>query len=117
MTTRGLLSVLQGMKTLLIALCCAAACGGKDAAPAKDVTTSPATRPTPSERITVIVTLAGNRPKPDVQHDLAQAGFILQQDLDATGTLVGTASPDALAALRAVAGVTAVERDQPVTAN
>jgi hypothetical protein len=106
------------MKTFLIAVLCVVACGGKDAVAPKNgagPTATGAASPAAADRITVIVTLAGTRPKQDVRHELEQAGFVLQQDLDKTDIFIGTARPDTLPALRAVAGVTAVERDQPVS--
>lgn len=62
--------------------------------------------------IPIIITLDGSRPLEEVHQDLLQAGFELNQSLEAINVLTGThATPDQL---RSIPGVSDVSEDQPI---
>lgn len=52
-----------------------------------------------------IVTLRGDRPLAEVRKDLGASGFEIDQVLEEIGVLTGTADGEAVAKLRALAGV------------
>ena len=87
----------------------ASACAAHNADPPP----APAPAPAPAETVAVNVTVSG-RPLADVAKDLAQRGLKIDQQLEPGGIIIGHASKDSLATLRAVAGVMAVELDVPV---
>ena len=62
----------------------------------------------------MIVTLSGDRGVHDVARDLAAAGLDVEQVLEATGIVTGSAHPDSAAKLRKVRGVADVSPDHPI---
>jgi hypothetical protein len=61
-----------------------------------------------------IVTTSGDRPIAAVAKDLAAAGFQVDSVLDAIGMITGRCSVKAIASVKRVKGVSAVEADAPV---
>jgi hypothetical protein len=62
----------------------------------------------------LIVTLSGDRTIKEVVRDLRAAGLKVDQILDATGIVTGSADEKSLARLRRVKGVADVSVDNPV---
>ncbi len=62
----------------------------------------------------LIVTLSGDRPVHEVAKDLRAAGLDVDQILEYTGTVTGSALPQAAERLRNVSGVADVSADHPV---
>ena len=62
----------------------------------------------------MIVTLSGERAVHLVTRDLKAAGLSVDQVLDATGIVTGSADPKVAAKLRKVSGVADVSDDHPV---
>jgi hypothetical protein len=62
----------------------------------------------------LIVTVSGNRPIHDVARDLRAAGLDVDQVLEFTGTVTGSAQPQTVNKLRGVPGVADVSADHPV---
>jgi hypothetical protein len=62
--------------------------------------------------IPLVITLDGSRPMEEVRQDLLQAGFELNQSLDAINVLTG-AHPDP-AKLKTIAGLADVSEDHPI---
>jgi hypothetical protein len=60
------------------------------------------------------VTLSGDRADHDVARDLAAAGMAVEQVLEATGIVTGSADPNNAAKLRKMRGVADVSPDHPV---
>ncbi len=59
----------------------------------------------------LVITMSGNRPIHDVANDLKAAGLDVDQVLEFTGTVTGSAHPQAAERLRGVAGVADVSQD------
>jgi hypothetical protein len=66
------------------------------------------------EKQLLIVTLSGDRPIHEVADDLKAAGLSVDQVLTSTGTVTGSAPPEAVGRLRNVRGVADVSPDHPV---
>lgn len=62
----------------------------------------------------VIVTMSGERKLSDVVRDLRAAGLDVDQVLEATGIVTGTADSGTHAKLRRIRGVSDVSPDHPV---
>lgn len=62
----------------------------------------------------MIVTLSGKRAVHEVARDLKAAGLKVEQVLEATGIVTGSADPKSAGKLRKVRGVADVSADHPV---
>ena len=62
----------------------------------------------------LIVTVSGDRPIHEVAKDLRAAGLGVDQVLEFTGTVTGSAQPQAADKLRGIPGVADVSVDHPV---
>ena len=62
----------------------------------------------------IIVTLSGDRAIHEVTRDLKAAGLHVDQILDATGIVTGSADEESVAKLKRVKGVADVSADHPV---
>jgi len=62
----------------------------------------------------IIVTVSGDRPIHQVAKDLTAAGMNVEQVLEFTGTVTGSAHADATEKLRGISGVADVSADHPV---
>jgi hypothetical protein len=62
----------------------------------------------------LIITTSGDRPIHQVADDLRAAGFDVDQVLEFTGTVTGSAPPQAAEQLRNIPGVADVSKDHPV---
>lgn len=63
---------------------------------------------------TYVVSMSGDRPVHDVEKDLTREGFIIDQVLDAIGSITGSADPAIVKRLRAVPGVSDVQEPPAV---
>jgi hypothetical protein len=70
-----------------------------------------------STRVPVLVRMDRARQRGDVVQDLAAAGLEIGRVMARLGVVSGRVAPDAVAALEAVPGVSAVEREQTVRAS
>ncbi len=59
----------------------------------------------------LVITMSGDRPIHDVANDLRAAGLDVNQVLEFTGTVTGSAHPHAADQLRGIAGVADVSPD------
>jgi hypothetical protein len=62
----------------------------------------------------LVITVSGDRPIQDVANDLRVAGLDVDQVLEFTGTVTGSAPPQTAERLRGVPGVADVSPDNPV---
>ena len=62
----------------------------------------------------IVVTVSGDRPIRQVAKDLKAAGMNVDQVLEFTGTVTGSASSETHQKLRSVSGVSDVSHDQAV---
>jgi hypothetical protein len=62
-----------------------------------------------AERQKLVVSMSGDRPIQEVEKDLAGAGFVVDDVLDAIGSITGSAEPAVVKRLRAIPGVADVE--------
>jgi hypothetical protein len=97
-----------------LAICVLLLAAGCRSSVSRSASTPPAPQKTGTDVVGVIVTLSGTRALPEVVRDLQQRGLAVEQQLAQIDTVTGRAPPTALAALRSVNGVKAVELDQPV---
>jgi hypothetical protein len=67
-----------------------------------------------TQRRPLIVTLSGKRAISEVTRDLKAAGLKVEQILDTTGIVTGSADEKSLAKLKRVKGVADVSADHPV---
>lgn len=67
-----------------------------------------------AEKKNWVVTTSGERPLGDVEKNLAEAGFAVDQVLDAIGSITGSADDDVAERLRSVPGVSDVEPESPI---
>lgn len=65
-------------------------------------------------KLAVIVTLSGARKIDDVTSDLRAAGLVVDQVLEETGIVTGTADAGTHARLRTIEGVADVSVDHPI---
>ena len=81
---------------------------------AKNKTGTRATARSAGTQKTWIVTTSPGRPIDEVARDLAKAGLGRRQVLKEIGSIVGSANDDAVARMRSVRGVAAVEPETPI---
>jgi hypothetical protein len=62
----------------------------------------------------MVITISGERPIHEVARDLEAAGFQVDQVLEFTGTVTGSAHPKTAERLRGIRGVADVSEDHPV---
>lgn len=62
----------------------------------------------------LIITMSGDRPIHQVADDLRAAGLDVDQVLEFTGTVTGSAQPQTAERLRSIPGVADVSKDHPV---
>jgi len=62
----------------------------------------------------MVITVSGDRPIHEVAHDLRAAGLDVDQVLEFTGTVTGSAHPKNAERLRSVPGVVDVSPDHPI---
>jgi len=60
-----------------------------------------------------IVTISSAHPITEVERELRSQGFVVEQVLEAVGSIIGLADPSLVDALRSLRGVEAVEPDLP----
>lgn len=77
---------------------------------------SAAPSPVPSSKVAVIVTVTDARPINDIVADLKKQGLEVDNVMERVGVVAGHVAASAMPNLKAVTGVKAVERDQPVSA-
>ncbi len=61
-----------------------------------------------------IITTSDERPLKEVSDELAKAGFVVGDVLDAIGSITGTADDEAAGRARSIKGVTDVSPDAPI---
>lgn len=61
-----------------------------------------------------VVTTSGETPLSDVKKKLTEAGFAVDQVLDAIGTITGSAGEDVAERLRSIPGVSDISPDSPI---
>lgn len=69
---------------------------------------------TDNAKQSMIITLSGDRPIDKVADDLRAAGLNVEQVLEFTGTVTGSAHPQIAEQLRSIPGVADVSADHPV---
>jgi hypothetical protein len=63
---------------------------------------------------TLVITISGDRPIHDVARDLQSAGLEVDQVLEFTGTVTGSAHPQSADRLRTIPGVADVSPDHEI---
>ena len=61
-----------------------------------------------------VVTTSGEKPLSDVTEKLTEAGFAVDQVLDAIGSITGSAGEDVAERLRSIPGVSDVSPESPI---
>lgn len=66
------------------------------------------------KKYTVLVDQAAGAAVKDVARHLRDHGFVVEQELDAIGVITGKVDEEKLPAIRAIAGIKAIERNREI---